>query len=61
MRNEIARLRRQIRAQSATSGCCSAPTASAELLLTRMRAKINNICDERDGLRNTSASQSTRS
>lgn len=54
-------MRRQIRAQEHEIRMLlrvGIPKALAELLLTRMRAKVDDLCDEP---RNTSASQSTRS
>jgi hypothetical protein len=37
------------------------PTASAELLLPRMRAKVHDLCRERDALRAHPAAHRTRS
>lgn len=58
VRNEIARMRGQIRAQEREiqmlqrSGVA---TASAELLLSRMRTKVDDLSRERDALRKSSA------
>ncbi|UGY20951.1 hypothetical protein HAP48_0049830 (plasmid) [Bradyrhizobium septentrionale] len=35
------------------------PTASAELLLVRMRAKVDNLCRERDTLKKAATGQAT--
>ncbi|WP_414643412.1 hypothetical protein [Bradyrhizobium barranii] len=35
------------------------PTASAELLLVRMRAKVDNLCRERDALKKAATGQAT--
>lgn len=54
VRNEIARMRGQIRAQEREIRMlqrAGLATASAELLLSRMRAKIDDLCLERDALR----------
>ena len=54
IRNEIARMRRAIRAQEGEIQMlkrAAIPTASAELLLTRMRAKVGDLCREREVLR----------
>jgi len=54
VRNEIARLRRAIRAQEreiALLKRAGISTASAELLLARMRAKVDDLCRERETLR----------
>lgn len=56
VRHEIARMRGQRRAQEREIRRCSGPgvaTASAELLLLRMRAKVDDLCRERDALRNS--------
>jgi hypothetical protein len=56
VRNEIARMRRQIGAQEREIRMlqrANASTASAELLLSRMRAKVDDLCRERDVLRKT--------
>lgn len=37
------------------------PTAAAELLLSRMRAKVDNLCEEREALRKSGASLTRRS
>ncbi|WP_271554850.1 hypothetical protein [Bradyrhizobium sp. CCBAU 45394] len=37
------------------------PTAAAELLLSRMRAKVDDLCEEREALRNSGASLTGRS
>ena len=47
VRNEIARMRGQIRAQEREIWMpqrAGAATASAELLLVRMRAKVDDLC-----------------
>jgi hypothetical protein len=57
VRNEIARMRGQIRAQEREIRMlqrAGLATASAELLLPRMRAKIDDLCLERDALRRAS-------
>jgi hypothetical protein len=61
VRNEIARMRGQIRAQKRESRCCSGPvaTSSAELLLSRMRAKLDDLCREGDALRKAASRQAT--
>ena len=54
IRNEITRTRGQIRAQEREIRMlqrAGVATASAELLLTRMRAKVDGLCRERDALR----------
>ncbi|WP_063994357.1 hypothetical protein [Bradyrhizobium sp.] len=54
VRNEIARMRGQIRAQEREIQMlqrAGVATASAELVLSRMRAKIDDLCRERDALR----------
>jgi hypothetical protein len=54
IRNEITRTRGQIRAQEREIRMlqrAGVATASAELLLTRMRAKVDDLCRERDALR----------
>jgi hypothetical protein len=54
IRNEITRTRGQIRAQEREIRMlqrAGVATASAELLLTRMRAKVDDLCCERDALR----------
>ena len=54
-RNEIARMRGQLRAREReiqTLQRAGVATASAELLLLRMRAKVDDLCRERDALRN---------
>ncbi|MDA9396258.1 hypothetical protein WN73_37725 [Bradyrhizobium sp. CCBAU 45394] len=51
VRNEIARMRGQVRAQEREILMlqrAGVATASAELLLTRMRAKVDDLCRERD-------------
>ncbi|WP_271606355.1 hypothetical protein [Bradyrhizobium sp. CCBAU 11434] len=55
VRNEIERLRGQLRAQEREILMlqrAAVPTASAELLLTRMRAKLEDLCRGRDARRN---------
>lgn len=57
VRNEIARMRGQIRAQEREIRMlqrAGLATVSAELLLSRMRAKIDDLCLERDALRRAS-------
>ena len=59
VRNEIARLRRAICAHERESTLlqrAGIPTASAELLLARMRAKVDDLCRERGTLRQSSRS-----
>lgn len=54
VRNEINRMRGQIRAQEREIRMlqrAGVATASAELLLCRMRAKVDGLCRERDMLR----------
>ncbi len=54
VRNEIARVRSAIRAQEreiALLQRAGISSASAELLLARMRAKVDDLCRERDDLR----------
>jgi hypothetical protein len=54
VRNEITRMRGQIRAQEREVRMlqrAGVPTASAELLLSRMRAKVEDLCRERETLR----------
>lgn len=56
--NEIAHMRRQIRAHEREIGMlrrADIPTASSELLLNRMRAKLDDLCRERDAVRKASA------
>jgi hypothetical protein len=58
VRNEIARMRGHLRAQEReiqTLQRAGVATASAELLLSRMRAKVDDLCRERDALRKSSA------
>jgi hypothetical protein len=53
VRNEIARMRGQLRAQEREIQMlqrAGVATASAELLLLRMRAKVDDLCRERDAL-----------
>ena len=50
VRNEIARMRRQIGAQEHEIDLlrrAGVATVSAELLLTQMRAKVDDLCRER--------------
>lgn len=57
-RNKIAGMRGQIRAQEREIWMlqrAGASTASAELLRSRMRAKIDDLCHERDAIRKTRA------
>lgn len=54
VRNEIARMRGQLRPQEREIQMlqrAGVATASAELLLSRMRAKVDDLCRERDALR----------
>ncbi len=54
LRGEITRMRGQLRAQEREIGMlqrAGVPTASAELPLSRMRAKVDDLCRERDTLR----------
>ncbi len=54
VRSEIARMRGQIRAQEREIWMlqrAGVATASAELLLVRMRAKVDDLCRERDAFR----------
>jgi hypothetical protein len=60
VRNEITRLRRQIPAQEREIRMlqrAGVPTASAELLLSRMRAKLDDLRREREALRKAAQSQ----
>jgi hypothetical protein len=62
--NEITQLRGQLRAQEREIRMlqrAGVPTAAAELLLSRMRAKVDDLCDEREALRKSGASLSGRS
>ena len=52
VRNEITRMRSQLRAQEREIRMlqrAGAPTASAELLLSRMRAKVDHLCERARG------------
>ena len=54
VRNEISRMRGQIRAQEREIRMlqrAGVTTAAAELLLARMRTKVDDLCRERDTLR----------
>ncbi len=54
VRNEVTRMRRQIHAQEREVRMLQregAGTAAAELLLSRMRAKVHDLCRERETLR----------
>ena len=54
VRNEITQIRRDVRAQQREIRMlqrADIPTASAELLLKRMRARLDDLCRERDGFR----------
>jgi hypothetical protein len=56
VRGEITRMRGQLRAQEREIRMlqrAGVPTASAELLLVRMRAKVDDLCRQRDALRKT--------
>lgn len=58
VRNEIAQMRGHIRAQEREIRMlqrAGLAAASAELLLSRMRAKIDDLCLERDALQRASA------
>jgi len=51
VRNEIMQIRRDVRAQQREIRMLQRvdiPTASAELLLKRMRARLDDLCRERD-------------
>jgi hypothetical protein len=64
VRNEITRLRRQIIAQEREVRMlqrAGASTASAELLLSRMRAKVDDLRRERDTLRRAHQAQNASS
>jgi|APAra7269096979_1048534.scaffolds.fasta_scaffold93486_2 hypothetical protein len=64
VRSEIERLRGQLRAQEREIRMlqrAAVPTASAELLLTRMRAKLEDLCRQRDARRNGAIVAATRS
>jgi hypothetical protein len=64
VRNEIARMRRHLSAEEREIRMlrrAGAPTASAELLLSRMRAKADDLCEEREALRKSGVSLSGRS
>ena len=64
VRNEIARMRRAIRAQEREIRMlqrAGVPTASAELLLSRMRVKLDDLCREREALRSAKLSLGGRS
>jgi hypothetical protein len=63
IRNGIARMRGQIRAQEREIRMlqpAGVATASVELLLVRMRAKVADLCRDRDALRKGAAA-ATRS
>jgi hypothetical protein len=63
VRDEITRMRGQIRAQEREVGMlqrAGLPTASAELLLSRMHAKVEDLCGERDTLRKSLPFSETR-
>ena len=54
IRNGITRIRREIRAQRREISMlqrAGASTASAELLLTRIRARLEDLCREREALK----------
>jgi hypothetical protein len=64
VRNEITRMRSQLRAQEREIRMlrrAGVPTAPPELLLSRMRAKVDHLCRERVALRKSGASLSGRS
>jgi hypothetical protein len=57
VRNDIARMRGQVRAQEREIRMLQrtgVPSAAAELLLVRMRAKIDDLCRESTDLRRLS-------
>jgi hypothetical protein len=57
--NEITRMRRQVSAQEREIRMlqrAGVSTASAELLLSRMRAKLDDLCREREALRKSGTS-----
>ena len=59
VRNEITRMRSQLRAQEREIRMlqrAGVSTASAELLLSRMRAKVDHLCREREALRKSGTS-----
>jgi hypothetical protein len=59
VRNEITRMRGQIRAQEREVRMlqrAGVSSASAELMLSRMRAKIDDLCRERETLREGASS-----
>ena len=63
LRSEITRMRAQLRAQEREIRMlqrAGIATASAELLLARMRAKVDDLCREWDALRKGAAA-ATRS
>jgi hypothetical protein len=54
LRSEIVRMREQLRAPEREIRMlqrAGVPTGSAELLLVRMRAKVDDLCRQRDALR----------
>jgi hypothetical protein len=56
VRNEIARMRVQIRAQEREIEMlrrAGVGSASAEMLLVRMRAKVDDLCRQRESLRSS--------
>lgn len=58
VRNEITHMRGQIRAQEREIRMlqrAGVGTASAEFLLARMRAKVDDLCRERDTLRKSAS------
>jgi len=60
VRNEITRMRGQLRAREREIRMlqwAGVPTASAELLLSRMRVKIDDLCREREALREGASSR----
>ncbi|MBB4377298.1 hypothetical protein [Bradyrhizobium sp. SBR1B] len=60
VRNEIERMRGQLRAQEREIRMlqrAGVATASAELLLTRMRARVEDLCGQRDALRKGAAAR----
>ena len=62
VRNEITRMRGQLRAQEREIRMlrrAGMSTASAELLLSRMRAKVDDLCREREALRKARGLQRT--
>ena len=62
VRNEIARMRGQIRAHEREIQMlqrAGVAAASTELLLIRMRAKVDDLCRERDALKRAATGKAT--